>query len=123
MTTVLTEGRHPAEMILSEANGQRSRGAALMLGPVTIRPGQVLRKVAATTDVAENYVVITANTQGDAIALYGCVTVTGENAAIAILMRDAEVNGHCIEYPSGYTDADKLAVMTKLATLGIIVRN
>ena len=123
MTTVLNEGRHAAEMILSEANGQRSRAGALIVGPATIRPGMILRRVAATTDVAENFVPGTTTAHGDAIALYGVVTDTGENASIAILEADCEVNGHILEYFAGATDADKVAVMAVLKTHGIVVRN
>lgn len=122
-TTVLTEGRHPAEMILSEANGQRSRAGALIIGPAVIRPGMVLLKVAATTDVAEHYIPGTTVAHGDAIALYGCVTDTGENASIAILNRDCEVNGHILEYFAGATDPNKVAIMAVLASHGILVRN
>ena len=122
MTKVLSEGRHAGEFILSEANGQRSRAGAVILGPAVIRAGMVLKKVAATTDVVEHYVAGGAG-EGDAIAIYSLTTITGENGAIAILNADCEVNGHCLEFFSGATDPQKVTVMAALATKGILVRN
>jgi hypothetical protein len=124
MVTKFTEGRHPAEMILSEANGQRSRAGILINDPGTVRPGMILKFVAATSDQAANYVPITgAGDTNLAIALYGVVTDSGQDAAISALVRDCEVNGHILEYFTGATDPNKVAIMATLAAQGIIVRN
>lgn len=45
MTTVKTETRHAAEFVMSEANGNRSRGNATIAASQTILPGTVLGKV------------------------------------------------------------------------------
>lgn len=120
---VITQGRNPAEFILSEANGQRSRAGAVILNPAVVRPGMILKRVAATTDAAENYVQIAAAGEGDAIAMYAAAPAAGDDAAIAVIVRDAEVNGHLLEWPGGFDAAAKTTNMARLATLGILVRN
>lgn len=58
-----------------------------------------------------------------AIALYGAVTPADATAAIAIIARDAEVNGHMIEWPAGISAAAKADAVQSLQARGIIVRN
>lgn len=57
------------------------------------------------------------------IAIYGAVTGEGETVEIAGIVRDAEVNGNCIAWPSGITAEQKADATQELAALGIIVRN
>ncbi|TIQ18900.1 MAG: head decoration protein [Mesorhizobium sp.] len=58
-----------------------------------------------------------------AIAIYGVVTPADATAAIAIIARDAEVNGHQIEWPAGITAAAKADAVQALEARGIIIRN
>ena len=116
---VFTEGRHAAEFILSEANGNRSRDNGLMAASQTFRAGELL-KVAAG--------VYSACAAADAalavaIAIYPVATAVGEvTTATAIIKRDAEVNGNVLNYPAGMTAPNILVANAALAVLGIVVR-
>lgn len=66
------------------------------------------------TDGSENAV---------AVALYGVTTPADATSAIAIISRDAEVNGHCLEWPAEITAEEKANAVQALAANGIIVRN
>jgi hypothetical protein len=128
--TVLMEGRHPGEFLLSEANGQRSREAiTIAAGSGIIAPGAVLGcytsganagkyalapATAADPDVGHHVAI--------AVALYGCDT-TASDQTIAVIARDAEVNGAILSYASSVDDATKRAAKAaQLAAVGIIVR-
>lgn len=57
-----------------------------------------------------------------AIAIYPAVTGVGESAKISGIVRQAEVNGKCLEWPAGITAAQKAAAIEQLDRKGIIVR-
>ena len=108
----LTEGRPAASFIISEANGHRSRakgtaGAALTAGTV-----------------------LEANTAGELIAFDGTGTVAGiaitdaaDGDTVAYIIRDAEVNGNVLTYPTESTaGGEEAASNAGLLTLGIVVR-
>lgn len=222
MTTV-SEGRHPGEFLLSEANFHRSRENATIAFSQTIIPGNILAQIAvvagvvataaadagntggsgaltlanpavstkvkdgvynvictepaanagtfevldpagksigkATVGVAFNkevkftiadatdfvagdrFTITVAADQDDyqyaafnhagtdgsevpaAIALYGVTTPADATARIAVIRRDAEVNGHCLEWPAGISAGAKADAIQTLEALGIIVRN
>lgn len=102
MATFFTEGRHTAEFILSEAAGQRSRDNVTVPPNTTVEVGEILAG-------------------GVGIAMYA-ITTGDEEGAISVIARDAEVNGHCLAWASGATEASMLAAAATLATKGIIVR-
>ena len=56
------------------------------------------------------------------IAIYKASTGAAETTKIAAIVRDAEVNGHCIAWPEGITNAQKADAVQELAALGIIIR-
>lgn len=119
MTDTFTEGRHAAEFILDEANGQRSRENVTLAASQTITPGMVL--IAGEAWVAASAVPGT----GDdvCIAIYGVTTAAGETTTkTAVIARDAEVNGNCLEWPADATDANIATAVAVLAEKGIIVR-
>jgi hypothetical protein len=211
----LTEGRHPVEFILSEANGSRSRGVANLIANQSIAPGAmidqqpVIPEVVATAAADEGnagnatiamdqttpintavkegrYVGIASaatkvdwtwpdgtslgeSTHGSSftggglkfkitagntatevddrfyidvviktfehlerahdsvldvagIAMYPATTGAGETGGVAMITRDAEVNGHCIVWPAGMTAGEKAALSHKLAARGIVIR-
>ncbi len=68
----------------------------------------------AATDGTENVA---------AIAIYGVVTGVGETKKIAAIVREAEVNGHCLTLPEGVTAAQLAKAYNDLALRQIIVRN
>lgn len=57
-----------------------------------------------------------------AVALYGVTTAAATTASIAAITRDAEINGACLEWAAGITDAQKADATQALAAVGIIVR-
>jgi hypothetical protein len=122
--TVLIEGRHPGEFLMTEANGQRSRENITIAGGAgIIAPGTLLGKVAASGKFVASAVGATDGSQtAIAVALYGC-DATSSDAGIAAIVRDAEVNGHVLTYHADRDQAgEKASANTDLAAVGIIVR-
>jgi hypothetical protein len=122
--TVLIETRHPAEFILSEANGQRSREAiTIASGAGIIAAGTVLGKVTASGKYLSSAVGATDGSQMPAaIAIHGA-DASSSDAAISAIVRDAEVNGNCLTYHADRDQpAEKAATKEALKGLGIIVR-
>jgi len=127
MFPLQTEGKHTANFILSEATGNRSRANALFVDPATVYVGAPVKKVAATSDIPEHWTVVADNDQSvgadcEALAIYGGVTSSGYDIKLAILVRDAEVNGNLVRWPVGMVQGEITAAIAKLATAGIIVR-
>jgi hypothetical protein len=119
---VQTETAHPTEFVLSEANGQRSRDNGYLADPITVRVAQPLTKGAGpTTDRPTTYTIATTGANCNAIALYGGKSVPVDGLRIAVLTRDAEVNGRLIDWGTLST-AEQVAAVTALAAVGIVVR-
>jgi hypothetical protein len=119
---VQTETAHPTEFVLSEANGQRSRDNGYLADPTTLRPAQPLTKGAGpTTDRPTTYTIATTGANCNAIALYGGKSVPVDGLRVAVLTRDAEVNGRLIDWGTLST-AEQVAAVTALAAVGIVVR-
>lgn len=127
MPTVLTEGRHPGEFLLSEAPGQQSReNVTVFAGSGIIAPGSVLGlynagggngKWALATDAVDN-----GREVARAVALYGC-DATSADQKIAVIRRGAEVKAASLTYHATVNSSPKIA--TKVAQLlaeGINVR-
>jgi hypothetical protein len=118
----MQEPHHAAEFILSEANGQRSRGNAYIADPATIYVGTPLKQTApATTTQPPTYVVAAAGADCQALSLYAGGTIPGEGLRVAVLVRDAEVNGNLLNWGALAPAEQTIAVQT-LAAAGIIVR-
>lgn len=118
---VLTEGRHTAEFLVSEANGHRSREAVTVAAGAA--PGLKAGTVLGTLTSGGNFVIL-APGAGD-----GSQTATGIlfEAAVGtvqktVIRRDAEVNGAHLIWPSGINSGQKTTAIAALAALGIIVR-
>ena len=123
--TELNEGRHPAEFILTEANGQRSRGSGRISYNNVVVPGQIVKVLnAATTDSPTEYapLVAGAGNAAAAIVIYGAAPISGTPIDVAVIQRDAEVNGKILTWPAGIDNTQKAAALTALAALGVIVR-
>jgi hypothetical protein len=122
--TTLTEGRHPAEFLLSEANFHRSRDTiTIASGSGKIEPGTLLGKVA----IGGKYKPATATGSDGgetavAVNLYG-VDATSADVTVAAITRDAEVKAHALVYGSTVNDdTKKTAARGQLAAVGIISR-
>jgi hypothetical protein len=122
--TVLVETHHPAEFILSEASGQRSRDTiTIASGAGIIATGTVLGKVTATGKYVASAVGASDGSEVPAaINIYAADASTADVQVSAIL-RDAEVNGKCLIYHADRDQpAEKTAANEALKSLGVIVR-
>ena len=130
MSTVLTEGSHPGEFIISEANTgstgvSRSRetvnfGASNALGD-KIPAGCVVGRHNGT---GLYYVLDPANSGGAEVPVgicFGAVDISVNSEGV-ILTRDCEVNAEEIVWPVPLTAAQKLTAINQMKTLGILVR-
>jgi hypothetical protein len=123
--TTKTEGRHAAEFILSEANGNRSRengtlasGQNLIAGTVLMDNGDgKLRALSAAQTVAGQ---LDGDVKG---VLIEATDASGGDTQVAYIARDAEVNGNLITLLTETTGGAETAAATAgLLALGIIVR-
>lgn len=125
MPNNFTEGRRPGEALQSEASGSRSREAVTIAsGAGIIAPGTVLGRVTATGKfVASPDTGADGSQTAVAVAINGC-DATSADQRIAVLSRDAEVNGNSLVFAASVNDAIKRATKaTQLLAVGIIVRN
>jgi hypothetical protein len=119
---IQTEGAHPAEFVLSEANGQRSRENAFLAHPSTITVGTLLTAgAAATTDKPQTYTVATTGANAHAVSLYGGVSVPVDGLRVSIIARDAELNEKLVNF-GAMSEAEKATARTTLAGRGIVLR-
>lgn len=119
---IQTEGAHPAEFVLSEANGQRSRENAFIAHPITVAVGALLTAgAAATTDKPQTYTVATTGANAHAVALYGGTSVPVDGLRISIIARDAELNEKLVNF-GAMSEAEKATARTTLAGRGIVLR-
>ena len=122
--TIRVETRHPAEFILSEANGQRSREAITVAsGAGIIAAGTVLGKITASGKYVASAVGATDGSEVPAaVAIYGA-DASSADVSVSAIVRDAEVNGNCLTYHADRDQpAEEAAANAALATLGVIVR-
>jgi hypothetical protein len=120
--TVFTEGRHAAEFILSEANGQRSRENGTLVTGQNLVAGTVLMDNGAGKLTAFD---ASGGTGDDAVGiLIYNVDATDADEAVSYLARDAEVNLKLITYPAESTEGGEEAeTVSSLAAIGIIARD
>jgi hypothetical protein len=119
---VLNEPHHGAEFILSEANGQRSRGAAYFADPTTIYVGMPVKKTAeATATQPATYVPAAVGADCMALCIYAGGSIPGEGLRTAVIVRDAEVNKNLISW-GAITAPEQVIGAQTLATNGIIAR-
>lgn len=120
--TVKTEGRHSAEFILSEANGNRSRENYTLVSGQNLKGGTLLEfENNSTTRVT----AWTGNRDSGGVpdplpcgVLINDADASSADLSCAVMRRDAEVNLKLLTYPAG--DVDDVA--TGLLALGIIAR-
>jgi len=125
--TTFTEGRHAAEFILSEANGQRSRDNVTVYGgftgAATLKAGTVLGKITSGGKYAASAASGSDGSQTAIAVLLDNIDIADGDVVAAIIARDAEVNGGSLEYEATVdTDNEKATKATQLAAVGIIVR-
>lgn len=121
--TPFIEPVRPEEVLISEANGHRSRDVAVVASSQTILPGAVLGRL--TTNgrvVAYDPDAETGAETVAGVALAGAATGAGATAEIVILARDAEVKNALLVFGAGVSSGERAAAITALAALGIIAR-
>lgn len=117
-----TEANYAAEHLLSEANGDRSRATGTILSGQNLRAGAVLGRVTASGSLRELAPAASDGSQTAAAILYAPVNATAGAQPCVINIRDCEVNGRVIAWPTGITTPQRDAAIAQLAALGIIVR-
>jgi hypothetical protein len=125
--TTLTEGRHAAEFLLSEAAGSRSRESAAITVGQTLVVGQIVEDdgsggLTAMSGTLDSVGALT--TQAKGILLYAGASTSADVETVAYIARDAEVNGNLLTFPTETTVGDERNLtIASLALLGIIVRD
>lgn len=125
--TILTEGRHTGEFILSEAEAGRGRdNVVIASGAGVIKPGTVLGKITASGKYWPSTNASVTETAGAQTALAIAMDwydATSADVKAAVISRAAQVKGDALSYDASVNDATKIgAKATQLAAVGIIVR-
>ena len=119
----LIEGNHRGGYIVSEGNGNISRGTGTILSGEVIEAGQVIGIVTASGKFAHYDAAATDGTETVAGISYDNVDATDADALGAtITLRDSEVNGKDLVYQDSADEAAILTTNTELKALNIIVR-
>jgi hypothetical protein len=116
--STLTEARHTAEFILSEANGSRSREAGTLASGQDLEAGTVVMFSGANL---VEYAVATANSVAG--ILLAATDASAGAVAVTYIARDAEVNLNLLTYPQNTDESDDEATIAGLADIGIIARD
>lgn len=122
--TTFTEGRHAAEFILSEANGNRSRENGTVVSGQNLVAGRVVMDNGSGKLTALTAAGTAGDLDGTVLGiLIEPVDASAGDVAAAYIARDAEVNGNLITHPTESTGGgEQAASIAALAALGIIVR-
>jgi hypothetical protein len=120
--TAISEGAHPGEFILSEANGHRSRENATLITGQNLGAGAVLGKITATGKYTGYDNGAGDGSQAAAGILYAAVDATNADMDCVVIVRHAEVIGDALDFDAGMSGADQTAATADLLALGIIVR-
>jgi hypothetical protein len=119
------EGRRAGEFLISEANGTRSRdNITFLAGSGDIKTGAVLGKVTANLKYKPHDPAANDGSQiASAVSLYNVHVPVDRDVAGVAIARDAEVKVVCLTFNAATdTAAEKLAVLSSLANVGIIGR-
>lgn len=119
--TVLTETGHAGGFILSEANGQRSRDNVTLKSGQVVKAGQVLGIQTSGGKYAKYDNDASDGTQAAVAISINDADASAGDLEIAVISRDAEVNGHELVYLDT-SPSDATAAIADLKALGIIVR-
>lgn len=104
---------HTLEFLLSEANGQRSRDAGTASAAIAV--GAVVE-----LDTGEWKPIANEDPAGKTLGI--AIGTAVENGEVALIVRDAEVDGGAIEWGALVAGADRTAAIGILASAGIIIR-
>lgn len=122
----ISEGKYPGEFLVSDANGNRSRGKVVVAGPAKFEPGTYLA-LGSIAGFVEAYDPATLGTGSEdvfaGIAWEGVDLQAGESQEIAAIQRDAVVSQFGISFAATEgTSTQKNQIKAKLLAAGIVVR-
>lgn len=117
----LTEKTHAGGFIMSEAEGKRSRENVTLLSGQNLYPGAILGKITSGGKYTAYDNAASDGSQAVAGILLGRGDASSADLAVAIIARDAEVNGDELDWGTE-TGVDITAGVADLLALGIIVR-
>lgn len=128
MPSIMTEKVHDFEVLLSEANGYRSREEIVLKSGRAYKVGDVLGKVTADNADKGKYKLIDNQTPASdgtqtaaAVLLVDRDATDADQPGVAVV-RDAEVKQLLLNYAANTTVENKAVAMASLAALGIIAR-
>jgi hypothetical protein len=113
--STLTEGKHKAECLISEANGSRSRDKATLLDGQVIVDGQIVTLSGGKYQAAVG--TETASTLAVALGNYKDVNADQD---IVVLKRDCEVRESVLTVTGN--SGNRTTAIASLLTLGIVAR-
>lgn len=122
MATYTAETTHAGEFLISEGNGQISRGDITVLSGEDLAAGTVLAVVTASGKYAQHDEDGADGTENAAGILFEAVDASGGDAAGVGILRLAEVNADEIIWPATIIAAEITAAIVELTALNIIVR-
>ncbi|MCP1675451.1 hypothetical protein J2T57_002601 [Natronocella acetinitrilica] len=113
--TVLTEGKHRAEFIASEANGTRSRDVVTLAEGQNLGPGTVLGRITASGLFTQLDPEAETGAEVASAILYDHVDASDADTSATVIARDAEVADHSLVWPEGISAGDKADAIAALA--------
>lgn len=119
--STLTEKGHAGGFILSVANGNRSFKTVTVASGESLAAGQVFALVGGFA-VAFDESDSTGGADTVAGVLFDAADATDAAVDANAVVRDAEVNGNELVWPTAIIAGDKTDAIDALAVLGIIVR-
>ncbi len=127
MSKVFTEGTHPGEFIVSEANVgaggvSRSRDAIIVATGQTLVAGSVVGLVTVSGEYAAHNPAASDGSEVAAGVLFDAATTTTATADAVALVRDCEVNAAEIVWDAAITAPQLITAGAELKALGIIQR-
>jgi len=119
---VLTEGKHIAEFLISEANGLRGRKTGTLVTGQNLEAGTLLGTITASGKLTRYAPGATDGSESVSAILYDNVDATSADTKVVIVVRDTVVRGASLTYSAGADAAAIATANTELEALGIIVR-
>lgn len=120
----MDEKNYPFEVILSEANGYRSRETVTVVSGQNLKTGAVLGIITASGKyaIADNATPASNGTQtAKAVLLADCDASGGDQKAL-VIRRDAEVKLPLLNFHADVDAGEKASLIGHLAAEGIIAR-
>lgn len=120
--SILYEGRHAAEFLVSEANNYRSRDAVTIAYGSSLDAGTVLGQVSSSGKYKPFSASATDGSENPAAVLYFPTDASEGDVEATVIARDAEVKGEILGFPSGITNTQRNSALSALADAGIVAR-